>query len=180
MFLTHCVLTFHYLLFRVIVVTQKQSGISTCMITDCLSTNTVLPIEIDYQCLDDYRAKMIESLQTNTIGTGYSRPVEGPTPDPGTIEVFIKEVMENLLEQVVEKITTQAVTHTESSHTRQSIINVVPRDIFVMCSPLEMLHLKQHAKTLDSLKRAYTCDYCKQWGHTQGDCPVLLSGNQKV
>ena len=138
------------------------------MITDCLSTNTALPLEIDSYCLDGYRAKMIESLRNNTIGTGYSRPVEGPTPDPGTIEVVITEVMENLLEQVV------------VSHTRQSIINVVPRDIFVMCSPLEMLHLKQHSKTLDSRKRDYTCDYCTQWGHTQGDCPVLLSGNQIV
>ena len=100
MFPTHCVLTFHFLLFRVIVVTQKQSGISTCMITDCISTNIVLPIEIDYQCLDGYCAKMIESLRTNIIGTGYSRPVEGPTTGPGTVKVIIEEVMENLLVKV--------------------------------------------------------------------------------
>ena len=104
MFPTHCVLTFHFLIFWVIVVTQNNSCIITCMITDCLSTNTVLPIIIDKQCLTGYRAKMIKSLQTNIIETGYSRPVEGPTLGPGTVQVIIAEVMENLLSMVVKKI----------------------------------------------------------------------------
>ena len=85
------------------------------MIADCLSTNTSLPIIIDKQCLTDYRAKMIKSLRTNIIETGFLRPVEGPTMGPGTVQVIIAEVMENLLTMVVKKNTTLAITDTESS-----------------------------------------------------------------
>ena len=73
------------------------------MITDCLSTNTLLPIIIDKQCLTDYRAKMIQSLQTNIIETGFSRPVEGPTLGPGTVQVIIAQVVENSVSMVVKK-----------------------------------------------------------------------------
>ena len=74
------------------------------MITDCLSTNTLLPIKIDKKCLTDYRAKMIKSLRTNIIETGFSRPVEGPTLGQGTVQVIIAPVMENSVSMVVEKI----------------------------------------------------------------------------
>lgn len=43
-----------------------------------------------------------------------------------------------------------------------------------------MRHMKRHVTTIDTGKRAYACEYCKVRGHTQGDCPDLLSGNQKV
>ena len=152
-FPTNCVLTFHFLIFVVVVVTQNDSCIITCMITDCLSTNTVLPILIDYQCLAGYRAKMMESLRTNIIETGYSRPVEGPTMGPGTVHVIIAEVMENLLAMVVKKNTTLAITDTESSNNQHaskkqltnpsadSITSVDAQDLCVVMSPLEMHHM---------------------------------------
>ena len=74
------------------------------MIADCLSTNTSLPIIIDKQCLTDYRAKMIKSLRTNIIETGFSRPVEGPALGPGTAQVIIAQVVKNLVSMVVKKV----------------------------------------------------------------------------
>ena len=90
------------------------------MIADCLSTNTSLPIIIDKQCLTDYRAKMIKSLRTNIIETGFSRPVEGPTLGQGTVQVIIAPVMENSVSMVVEKNTTLAITDTVSSNNQHA------------------------------------------------------------
>ena len=59
-------------------VTTVDSGISTCMLVDCLSTNTTIPTIIDKKCLTDFREKMIHSLETNSIETG----LQGLTVEP--------------------------------------------------------------------------------------------------
>ena len=65
MFLSCCVLTFHFLFLMSTAVTTVDSGISTCMLVDCLSTNTTIPTIIEKKCLTNFREKMIHSLETN-------------------------------------------------------------------------------------------------------------------
>ena len=47
---------------------------------------------------------MIKSLQTKIIETGLPRPVEGPALGPGTAQVIIAQVVENLVLKVVKKL----------------------------------------------------------------------------
>ena len=59
-----------------------DSGITTCMIADCLSTNTPIPTTIDKNCIHDYRLKMISSIQNINIKTGLQRPIAQPDLGP--------------------------------------------------------------------------------------------------
>ena len=63
-------------------VSVVDSGITTCMIADCLSTNTPIPTTIDKNSINDYRLKMIRSIQTRNIETGLQRPAAQPDLGP--------------------------------------------------------------------------------------------------
>ena len=84
MFLSCCVLTFHFLILMFTAVTVVDSGISTCLMLDCLSTNIAIPTIINKKCITDFREKMIHSLQTKSIETGLQRLTVEPTRAPPT------------------------------------------------------------------------------------------------
>ena len=62
-------------------VTEVDSCISTCMIVDCLSTNTAIPTIINKKCITNFREKMIHFLGTRSIETGWQRLTVEPTID---------------------------------------------------------------------------------------------------
>ena len=87
-------------------VSEVDSGITTCMIADCLSTNTSIPTRIDKNCINDYCVKMIHSLQTRNIETGLQRPAAQPDLGPRvghkvtqTVENSVPNVMIKRAEQ---------------------------------------------------------------------------------
>ena len=62
-----------------------------------------------------------------------------------------------------------------------SITSVNAQDLGgILMTPTLMLHMKPHVTTMTTGKRLYTCTSCKKRGHTQSNCPDLLSGNQCV
>ena len=82
MFLSFSVLTFHFLIFMFTTVTEVDSCIITCMMADCLLTNTSIPTRINKNCISDYCVKMIDSLQTRNIKTGLQQPAAESDLDP--------------------------------------------------------------------------------------------------
>ena len=83
-------------------VTEVDSGIITCMIADCLLTNTPIPTTIDKNCINDYRLKMISSIQTRNIETGLQRPAAQPDLGP-RVGHKVTQTVENSVTNVMIK-----------------------------------------------------------------------------
>ena len=73
-------------------VTEVDSGIITCMMTDCLSINTSIPTITNKNCISDYRVKIIDSLRTRNIEMGLLRPAAQPDLGPRAEHMFAQTV----------------------------------------------------------------------------------------
>ena len=83
-------------------VSVVDSGITTCLIADCPSTNTPIPTTIDKNCIHDYRLKMISSIQKRNIKTGLQQPAVQPDLGP-RVGHKVTQMVENSVPNVMIK-----------------------------------------------------------------------------